>query len=215
MSLSAYLTIMLLNLAGAASPGPDIILVTRMATKSRRHAVAASLGIQVGVLMWCTLTVLGAAAVLTAFPEILGFVQLVGGAWLVWMGFNMVRGGWAQRTSPPVSVAAAEASLGSPWSSFRTGLLTNLSNPKIVLFLAALVAPHLPANPTLGLAVLLILSLGLSALALFLLLSFVISTNALRRRMLAAGPWIDIVAGSFFVIVGAVLVANGIAAIAR
>lgn len=210
MSLSAYLTIMLLNLAGAASPGPDIILVTRMATKSRRHAVAASLGIQVGVLMWCSLTVLGAAAVLTAFPEILGFVQLIGGAWLAWMGYNMIRGGWAQRLSPPVSVEAAEAALGSPWNSFRNGLLTNLSNPKIVLFLAALVAPHLPANPSLGLAALLILSLGLSALVLFLALSFLVSTNAMRRRMLAAGPWIDIVAGCFFTIAGIVLVFNGV-----
>ena len=74
MSLSAYLTVIVANLLGALSPGPDIILILRTATRSRRHAVAAAFGIQVGVLMWVSLTVLGAAALLTAFPEILDAV---------------------------------------------------------------------------------------------------------------------------------------------
>lgn len=210
MTLSAYFTIIVANLIGALSPGPDIILVTRMATKSRRHAIVAALGIQVGVLMWCTLTVLGAAALLTAFPSILGVIQLVGGSWLVWMGIQMLRGGWATRHNPPLDLEEAEASLGRLRTTFTLGLTTNLSNPKIVLFLAALVAPLLPQHPSLWTAVALILGLGLSSLVLFIILSFIISTNAVRRRMLAAGPWIDIAAGAFFVVAGLVLAVNGL-----
>ncbi len=210
MTLSAYFTVILANLVGALSPGPDIILVTRMATRSRRHAVAAALGIQVGVLMWCSLTVFGAAALLTAFPEILGFVQMIGGAWLVRMGIKMVRGGLITRKYPPATLEEAEKSLGRLRHSFTLGLTTNLSNPKIVLFLAALVAPMLPAHPSAGTAIALILGLSLSSLALFLLLSMLISTERVRRRMLAWGPNIDIAAGAFFIIAGLGLVFNGV-----
>ncbi|APT87339.1 MULTISPECIES: LysE family translocator [Corynebacterium] len=209
MSLSAFLTVIVANLIAAMSPGPDIILITRIATKSRRHAVAAVLGIQVGVIMWCSLTVLGAAALLRTFPSILGLIQLVGGTWLMWMGWNMLRTGWAARTSPAVDLESAEASVGRLRYAFVQGMTTNLSNPKIVLFLAALIAPLLPAHPSLGLAVLLIASLVISSFLLFLVISFVISTNKIRRRMLRAGPWIDVAAGIFFIVAGATMAVTG------
>ncbi|QPK78641.1 LysE family translocator [Corynebacterium lizhenjunii] len=206
MTLSAYLTIIFANLIGALSPGPDIILLMRLATRSRRHALTAALGIQVGVLMWCTLTVCGAAALLTAFPAILDGVQVVGGAWLMWMGTGMVRAGMRPA---PANLADAAAQLGSLRSTFLLGLSTNLSNPKIVLFLAALVAPMLPANPSVFTAVALILGLSLSSLLLFAVLSFAISTPRIQRHMLKAGPWIDLGAGILFLIIGLGLIVSG------
>ncbi len=51
---------------------------------------------------------------------------------------------------PPRATAAdAVAEAGQV---FRTGLATNLSNPKIVLYLAAMIAPLLPPHPPLWLA---------------------------------------------------------------
>ena len=52
MTWTSFFTLLLMNLVGVASPGPDIILVTRYATRSRRHAIAAAAGIQIGVLFW-------------------------------------------------------------------------------------------------------------------------------------------------------------------
>src|SRR5699024_3297313 len=102
-----------------------------------------------------------------------------------------------------------EAQLGRMRHSFRTGLATNLSNPKIVLFLSALIAPMLPASPSIGVAITLILAMSLSCYAMFIFISFVVSTKAVRRKLLAAGPWIDIAAGSFFMIAGLALAITG------
>lgn len=209
MSVSSLATIVVLNLLGALSPGPDTILITRLATKSRQHALAAVTGIQVGVFMWNTLTVLGAAALLTAFPQLLGLVQLLGGSWLLYMGFSTFKVGWLSRNAVPMSLAEQEAQLGRLRHSFRTGLATNLSNPKIVLFLSALIAPMLPASPSLGVAITLIFAMSLSCYAMFILISFVVSTKAVRRKLLAAGPWIDIAAGTFFMIAGIALAVTG------
>ncbi|WP_296133912.1 LysE family translocator [uncultured Corynebacterium sp.] len=201
MSVSAFAALILMNLVGAAAPGPDIILVTRYATRSRRHAIAAATGVLVGVLFWCSLTV---------FPQVMSLIQVLGGCFLVFMGVLSIRSGLEQRKHPPEDLEEAAARLGSTRKVFRTGLMTNLSNPKIVLFLAALVAPLLPPHPPLWLSVALVLSMGLSTYLLFVFLSTVISTPAVRRRLLAAGPWIDIGSGVFFVAAGCGLVWAGL-----
>ena len=199
MSLAQWAALFVLNVAGAASPGPDILLITRTAIRSRRHAIATVLGIQVGVLFWCTLNVLGFAALLNAFPAVLGFLQLIGGAWLVWMGYHMVSGGLSERRNR----------LGRLRHAFLHGLTTNLSNPKIVLFLSALIAPLLPASPSVGLAIGVVALLSISSVILQLGMALLVSTPAMRRKLLRAGPWIDVVSGIFFVVAGLVLVWNG------
>ncbi|GAB3945174.1 LysE family translocator [Corynebacterium tapiri] len=209
MSLASLFAIVMLNLVGAASPGPDVVLVTRMATRSRRHAIATSIGTHVGATVWVSLTVFGAAAILTTFPQALGIIQVVGGAWLMIMGQSTVRGGLMTRKYPPKDLAELEAQLGSPWRSFRRGLATNLSNPKIVIFLAALVAPALPPEPSVGTALLVIASLVFSSLLLFLTMSTLVSTRRVRQALLRSSWLIDVLAGTFFVIAGLVLIIHG------
>lgn len=112
MSVSAFAALILMNLVGAVAPGPDIILVTRYATRSRRHAIAAATGVLVGVLFWCSLTVFGAAALLTAFPQVMSLIQVLGGCFLVFMGVLSIRSGLEQRKHPPEDLEEAAARLG-------------------------------------------------------------------------------------------------------
>lgn len=206
-------TIVGLNLIGAAAPGPDIVLITRTATKSRRHGWATAAGIQTGVLLWCTLTVFGFAALLNAVPEALAGIQLVGGAVLVWMGVRNARAGFEERYLPPPGLATAAQRLGSVRSAYLRGLATNLSNPKIVIALSAMIAPLLPPAPSAGTALLVIAALWASSLALFAVLVQVLSAERVRRKFLRVGPYVDIGAGVFFVEVGAVLIVRGAAAL--
>lgn len=199
-----------LNLVGAAAPGPDLVLLMRTATRSRRHAWAANLGIHTGAALWFALTVFGAAALLNAVPQTVSAVQVVGGAVLVWMGAVNLRGGLRDRDEPPADLDEAVQRLGSVRSSYLRGLLTNLSNPKIVVALAAMIAPMLPASPSLATALVVLAALWLSSFALFGLIAQVTSAERLRRTFLLAGPYIDIAAGAFFIIVGAALVGRGL-----
>lgn len=209
ISLGDLAVIVGLQLVGAAAPGPDVILVTRTATRSRRHAWATTAGIQTGVLLWVTLTVVGAAAVLTAFPRALSFVQLAGGAFLISMGQANIRQGWKDRKDPPLGLEEAEGRLGSLPASYLRGLTTNLANPKIVIGLSAMIAPLLPAHPSVATSVVVIAALWLSSYLLFGVLSQVVSTERVRRRLMFAGPLIDVLSGAFFLAVGIALVVRG------
>lgn len=209
MTWSQLATIVALNIAGAVTPGPDIVLITRLATKSRRHALAAVAGITLGVAWWCSLTVFGAAAVIAAFPDALNAVQVIGGFVLVYMGIGMVRSARATFANPPSTVDEAAESLGSTGNAFRTGLATNLANAKAILFFLAIIAPLLPADVGLGTAFVVILTVVVCSFMVFATIATVVSTERVRRSLLRAGPWIDLGSGIFFTVVAIALIVNG------
>ncbi|AKK11615.1 LysE family translocator [Corynebacterium uterequi] len=213
MSVGQLAVLAALNILGALTPGPDFVLIMRTATRSRRHAVAVTAGIETGVLVWMALTVLGAAAVLNAFPQLVGVIQVVGGGWVAYLGQSMVRSGWKDRLAPPMDLQASAATLGSLPRLYRHGLATNLSNPKIVLYLAAIIAPLLPASPSPALAGGVIALLFATSLITQMGVALLLSTVAVRRRMLRANPYIDLGAGVFFLVAGATLFIHGLGAL--
>jgi len=79
---------------------------------------------------WIVASVLGLSALMHAFPQILAVLQLVGGAYLAWMGYGAIR----NASNPDVPAASRVV------HPFRLGVATNLSNPKAVLFFGAIFA---------------------------------------------------------------------------
>ena len=146
MPLAQLGTLVLLNVAGMATPGPDLLLLTRMATRSRRHALASVSGISTGLVLWVSLTVFGAAALLISYPVLESVIKLVGGVWLVWMGRGMILAARAQFRDRMNADIDVDTIFGTPWKSYQQGLFTNLSNPKVVLYFAAIIAPLMPAH---------------------------------------------------------------------
>ncbi|MET9407904.1 LysE family translocator [Streptomyces sp. NPDC002935] len=71
-----------------AMPGADFTVVVRNALVSRRAGVACALGITGGLLLHTALAVAGVAAVLTAVPALFRTLQLLGGAYVLYLGLR-------------------------------------------------------------------------------------------------------------------------------
>lgn len=214
MNWANLLTMLGFHVVGMTSPGPDIFLILRTATRSRRHALAAVAGIVAGSTLWVTLTVVGVAAVMSANPAIMSGVQFFGGLYLAWMAWSMLSGGIRgvrdlRAGAEPPSVDAA---LGSVTAMFRTGLLTNLSNPKIVLFFTAVLSRFMPVGADWWVQLVYIIALQVMAAIWFGLIAVVVSTERMTRRMVRAGPWIDVVAGAAFAVLAAGLLIDAMGA---
>ncbi|WP_018024987.1 LysE family transporter [Corynebacterium ulceribovis] len=204
-------TIILLNAVAAVSPGPDMFLVLRTGAMSRRHGFAVVAGICTGLVGWLVLTATGMSALLKAYPSLLAGVQVLGGAFLLWMGYHMLRNGLELlRSSVDMGKLSMERQLGTLGHSYRLGLLTNLSNPKAVLFFASILAPFFATSTTWWMTSITVLLLWLSNVLLFALIVMVVSANAVRRRILRLTPWIDTVAGVLFIGVALLLEFEGI-----
>ena len=114
-------------------PGPDTMLVAgHAARRGVRAGMAAIGGIQLGGLCYMALCGFGFLSVLNAVPGLFMTVKIVGALYLLWLGFQMLRG--AVRPAP---VTQEKMRLGG--SPFVQGFVSTVLNPKVaVFFLAAL-----------------------------------------------------------------------------
>jgi len=134
------------------TPGLDTVLVLRTtARQGRRAGFAAALGISLGCLCWALASVLGITALLAASRLAYELLRWLGVGYLCWLG---VRALWGARRGAPPTAPARQAStvdLRAP-AAFRTGLTTNLLNPKVGAFYVSVLPQFLPAGvaPLLG-----------------------------------------------------------------
>jgi threonine/homoserine/homoserine lactone efflux protein len=134
-SLAAFLAAAsLLTIA----PGLDTALVLRTAaTDGPRRAALAGLGIAVGCFGWAMLVALGLGALLAASALAYTTLRWVGAAYLVWIGYKMLR-------SPRRNFVAEERGESAKEVAFATGLLTNLLNPKVGVFYVSFLPQFVP-----------------------------------------------------------------------
>ncbi|HTE60770.1 MAG TPA: LysE family translocator, partial [Solirubrobacteraceae bacterium] len=133
-------------------PGPDFAITIRWAIAGgRRMGFLAILGIQVGLLVWGTLAVVGLAALFAASPIAYAVVRLAGAGYLVWMAARLIGRSFRREHS-----AVSFAVIASDRLAFRQGLLTNLLNPKIAAFYVGVLPALVPvgAPPALTMAAL-------------------------------------------------------------
>lgn len=224
MSLAAYLGLLGAWVLAIAVPGPDTVQLLRLGARSRRSAVFAALGICTGNVLWPVVTMLGLAALIAAFPWILTALYLFGGCFLIYMGQGALRSGyadWRARAAlPAVSLSdatrapvtdggsrgSAAASLGD-FASWRLGLATNLSNPKALLFFGSVFAQFIPVEASL-LDRLLVLVL-MTAVGLMWFCGFALAVAAGAEKIQRINPFIEMVAGVLFVVLGAFLAFEG------
>lgn len=143
------------------TPGADTALVLRAAVGGGpRAAMVAGAGVCSGVLVWGALTAIGLAALVRASPTAYDALRLAGAAYLLWLGVRTWRRAGEQ---------GADATAG-PW--FRTGLLTNLLNPKVGAFYLSFLPQFLPHGvPVLAAALLLAGIHAVEGMAWFALLA--------------------------------------------
>lgn len=120
-------------LALTMTPGPDMLLIaSRSVTQGRSAGFASLAGILAGTYCHALLAALGLSQLFLAVPVAYDVVRFAGAAYLLYLAWKTLR-------ASPMSIAPAanEARL-SVQKIFRQGLLTNLLNPKMALFVLAL-----------------------------------------------------------------------------
>lgn len=124
-------------------PGADMMFCLAQGLKGgRRPALAASAGVSTGAMVHVTLAGLGLGAVVQTFPWAFGAIRWLGAAYLLWLAWRTLRS--------PITLNADEATPQTR-RAFRDGLLVNLSNPKVILFILAFVPQFIdPARPVLA-----------------------------------------------------------------
>jgi threonine efflux protein len=132
------------HLMAAASPGPAFLAVTRVSfVETRRVALCSALGVAIGAMLWAVAAILGMHFVLSRFVALYGTLQVLGGAYLIWLGIQAWR-----HADDPAGAAASDLARMTGWQALRHGIAINVANPKVVVFFGsifiALLTPDMP-----------------------------------------------------------------------
>ncbi|MEU6663052.1 LysE family translocator [Streptomyces sp. NPDC046821] len=134
ISSAAASGIALVELGMALTPGPNMMyLVSRSISQGRTAGLVSLVGTAVGFVVYMVLANVGLAVVFVAVPWLYIGFKAAGAAYLAYLAWQALRPGghglFEQRTLPR----------DSHWKLLRTGLITNLLNPKVAILYLALI----------------------------------------------------------------------------
>ena len=122
----------------AATPGPsNLFAIANGMSRGKKAVLIGVAGMNTATLIWYAAAALGLGALALAFPQAVKALIVLGAAYLVWLAYKAVRGGFAKEGA--LGHATIHAGRSAYWDSF----LVQIANPKILLFFGAVLPPFL------------------------------------------------------------------------
>jgi threonine/homoserine/homoserine lactone efflux protein len=170
------------------TPGPDTALTIRNALfGGRRGGILTAAGVATGQVTWAVAASTGLAALLQASAPAFLAIRLAGAAYLVYLGAHSLARALRRRDAPEPHSGHPRGRPGAR-AAFRQGLICNLGNPKMAVFVVSLLPQFTPTGHA-SFAALLVLGLLFSAMTFVWLTGYAVLIGRagvfFRRRMVA------------------------------
>ena len=194
------------SLALIATPGQDMVyVVSRSLAQGRFAGVCSALGVCLGILVHTALAAFGLGAILQASEGLFFALKLVGAAYLVYLGIRLVL---SRGASSLAGAAAAPLSLPA---LVRQGMLSNVTNPKMVLFFFAFLPQFVDPSSDTATRDLALLGVLYAMLALPVKTGVALAAGSLSERLLrrpSTLAWVNRFSGAVLVGLGLRLAAS-------
>jgi threonine/homoserine/homoserine lactone efflux protein len=127
----------------SAIPGPNMLLVmTHGARHGLRRSTATMAGCLAALVLMLSVSAAGLGVFLEAWPRLFDALRIIGAAYLIWLGVKSWR---AKAGEIEIRDQSGQRGVASS-AMFRNGFLVASSNPKAILFAAALLPQFLDAH---------------------------------------------------------------------
>jgi len=203
MAFSTWLIYLAAVIGLSLTPGPNgLLALTHGALYGPRRALLTVLGGVSGFTALIALSMFGLGAVLQASSHALLVLKWVGGAYLVWLGIQLWR-------APAMHLTLAA---GAPTPRrdvlFRQGLLTAVSNPKVLLFYGAFLPQFIDLQRPLAMQFL-VMALTFAVVEGVVEILLARLAGRIRPWLERGGRGFNRVCGSFFALIGVALPVAG------
>src|SRR5690606_7361902 len=129
--IETLLSFSIATLALAISPGPDnIYVLTQSLVNGAKSGIATTAGLISGCIVHTTLLAFGISAIITASEGIFYGIKVLGACYLLYLAYKVYK-------SDETISLAENASKKSYLQLYKTGVIMNLLNPKVLIFFLA------------------------------------------------------------------------------
>ena len=191
-----------IHFVATVSPGPEFVLISKETlSRGRRAGFICQAGTLAGLLIHISYSALGLAAVIAKTPQLLILIQLLGGAYLIWLGIGGLRAKPLGDTEICHRIEEKSA-----LQTFRQGFLCDLLNPKATVYCISLftfvLSPDVSAfHISVYSACFMLIHTGW-----FTLVVLGLSNPQINSRFRRAGHWLDRILGGAMVAIGVKMV---------
>lgn len=204
--LFALGSLAIIQLLAVVSPGPSFVVVTKTAlTDGARTAGLVALGLGAGTLLWAGAAILGLALVLEELTLLYRFLKIAGGLYLLYVAVMVWRG-----AGEPVHQPEETGRRLGPAKAVLVGVLTQLANPKVVIFFGSIFIAVLPQGAPPWVYVVAVAIVFFNEVAWYGLVAFGFSRSGFRQGYGRLNPAIDRGMGLVLGILGGRLIAGGL-----
>ncbi len=198
MTVAAFLSIVLIHLAAAISPGPSFVVAIRTAASDGfKVATALAFGFGLGAILWAGAAMAGLALVFQLVPALFTGLKLIGALFLFWIAYQM----WKHAPEPlPEPTEGAEPR--SVWSAIRFGFLTFASNPKPAIFFGAVFVGLVPVDTPLPWRLAILLAVFVNETLWYIVVARVFSLPRARSAYLRLKAGVDRTFGGLLTLLG-------------
>jgi len=187
-----FITLTLVSLLAAITPGPDFALVVRNGViYSRKIALYTAIGVSLGLFFHVSYILLGLGCMITGSSELMMGIKYAGASYLLFLGVKSLL---KPQLVSPKDMTTSDQNL-STTRSLRMGFFNNLVNLQSALFLmslfAIIITPSTPLHIQMGYGLWRIFL----SLVWFVCLALFITHPAVKSRLLAMGPFFKIIMG--------------------
>jgi threonine efflux protein len=197
-------SVSMVNLLGAASPGPAFFIVSRTAVgQSRRAGIATALGVSLATVIWAFGTIHGLALLIAKAAWLFRIMQAAGAAYLIYLGCKAFR-----HAAEPLPPALADHSPAGLLAAFRRGFLVNMTNPKVAVFFASVFASVYGTGMPEWVNLVVLGVIALDEIVWYSFVAVAFSSGPAQAAYGRAKRWIDRAFGTFLALFGLRLLWN-------
>ena len=203
MTFQAWSVYVFASIGLSLTPGPNgLLALTHGALYGAKKTVSTILGGSLGFGLVIGISMFGIGALLATAGQFLIVLKLLGGAYLVWLGIQLMRSG-------PIELGSGKDSLRTKRRTlFSQGLLSAVSNPKGILFFVAFLPQFI--NPAASLFTqFLIMALTFVVIEFGYEITVASLADRIKPWLARAGKKFNFVVGSVFVFIGVLLPLRG------
>ena len=195
--MSIFFTVAILHFFAVASPGPDFVLISRQCLRYGRNiALWTSLGIAIGILFHVALSLIGLTILIQNQPTIFWFLKLLAALYIGYLGVvSLLSKGSNYLESETTNVDKREL------KSISTGFLTNVLNPKALIFFITVFTLVIDPDMTKILKISLGIYMSIATFIWFALVSILFTNKNATKRFKKLIPWVERITGLLLLLI--------------
>lgn len=190
-----------------SSPGPTLFVVAGHANAANRGAgIFVVIGVVLATLTWATFAAAGLGTAMAAVPWLAVAIRVLGGAYLAWFGWKMLRAAWKGRTTIDLNEESARTIV--PSAALRSGFVTNISNPKVIAYYVSLFGVMIPKAAPIAFYIAAVLTAAVVSIVWWSLVAMFFRLPVVRRVFARIRRVFDAVVGGALVAFGVKLISG-------